>query len=138
VKVGTVKGNGTTSLPQLYNFMDENPGVGVHYYRLKQVDFDTQFEYSKIKSAEIVGTVTIRSYPNPAQNLLNIEVTDTRLGEINGTIVLYNAAGAEMIRESMVGSNRIQLDVSQLPSGSYLLRYQSEEMISTFKVIISH
>jgi hypothetical protein len=138
VKVGTVKGNGTTSLPQLYNFTDVNPGVGVHYYRLKQVDFDAQFEYSKIKAAEIVGTVTIRSYPNPVQNILNIEVTDTRLGEINGTIVLYNAAGAEMIRESMVGSNRKQLDVSQLPSGSYLLRYQSEEMISTFKVIISH
>jgi hypothetical protein len=138
VKVGTVKGNGTTSLPQLYNFTDVNPGVGVHYYRLKQVDFDTQFEYSKIKSAEIVGTVTIRTYPNPAQNILNIEVTDTRLGEINGSIVLYNAAGAEMIKESMVGSNRKQLDVSQLPSGSYLLRYQSEEMISTFKVIITH
>jgi hypothetical protein len=43
--VGYVQGAGTTSEVQNYNFRDYSPREGISYYRLKQTDFDGQFEY---------------------------------------------------------------------------------------------
>ncbi|MBK7958341.1 MAG: hypothetical protein IPK03_09595 [Bacteroidetes bacterium] len=48
-KIGEVKGSGNSIIQRKYRFddlkLDDAP---IHYYRLKQVDFDGQFEYSKI------------------------------------------------------------------------------------------
>ncbi len=52
VTIGRVEGNGTTSLPSTYSFTDESPQSGINYYRLKQVDYNGQFEYSDIRSVE--------------------------------------------------------------------------------------
>jgi len=43
--VGHVQGAGTTSEIQQYSFRDHSPREGISYYRLKQTDFDGQFEY---------------------------------------------------------------------------------------------
>ena len=46
--IGFVKGNGTTTKMQTYSFIDDNIISGKYLYRLKQIDFDGEFEYSKI------------------------------------------------------------------------------------------
>ena len=43
--VGYVQGAGTTSEIQHYSYRDHSPREGISYYRLKQTDFDGQFEY---------------------------------------------------------------------------------------------
>jgi predicted esterase/lysophospholipase L1-like esterase len=45
--IGGVDGSGTTSSRHDYVFLDENP-LSIAYYRIKQTDFDGQFDYSKI------------------------------------------------------------------------------------------
>lgn len=47
-KIGEVEGNGTSTEQQNYSFKIEKTGNGIFYYRLKQLDFDGQFEYSKV------------------------------------------------------------------------------------------
>lgn len=47
-KVGEVKGNGTTNKISKYAYTDKQPGAATAYYRLKQVDFNNKFEYSKL------------------------------------------------------------------------------------------
>jgi hypothetical protein len=47
-EIGQVKGSGTTTSVTAYTFTDHHPVVGYQYYRLMQVDFDGEFEYSKV------------------------------------------------------------------------------------------
>jgi len=43
--VGHLQGAGTTSEKRHYSYNDYSPREGISYYRLKQTDFDGQFEY---------------------------------------------------------------------------------------------
>ena len=47
VKIGFVNGNGNSNSPKNYAFEDNNLVPGKYSYRLKQIDNDGQFEYSK-------------------------------------------------------------------------------------------
>lgn len=47
-KIDEVKGSGTTNKISRYTYTDKNAGPGTVYYRLKQVDFNKKFEYSKL------------------------------------------------------------------------------------------
>lgn len=48
--IGTVKGGGNSTAVLYYSFVDENPYPGINYYRLKQVDLDTRYEYSIVRN----------------------------------------------------------------------------------------
>jgi hypothetical protein len=47
-KLGFVHGHGNSNSPKDYSFLDENISSGKFQYRLKQMDADGNFEYSKI------------------------------------------------------------------------------------------
>ncbi|WP_291778799.1 hypothetical protein [Cecembia sp.] len=71
VKVGQIHGMGFSDGPVEYQFMDEKiPFTGNFvYYRLKQVDFDGTFAYSKVVSVRVpameVTNGVWRAFPNP-------------------------------------------------------------------------
>ena len=48
VTVGFVKGNGTTTETQSYTYVDNTELSGTVYYRLKQLDLNGKYEYSKV------------------------------------------------------------------------------------------
>ena len=60
--LGTVVGAGTTTQSHSYDWMHDHPSAGVNYYRLKQVDFDGQFEYSPIRVVMMDGDGTKGSW----------------------------------------------------------------------------
>lgn len=114
-RIGFVSGNGTTHLRQTYNFLDPNVAKSVTYYRLKQVNSDGTFEYSKIISVETTGTVAVQIRPTKVIDVLTVSgATEYQI---------FNAAGQWMLQ-----SLENQLNVSHLPSGVYLLRTQSETL----------
>ncbi|HOE04451.1 MAG TPA: lamin tail domain-containing protein [Bacteroidales bacterium] len=51
--IGFIKGSGNSSDVNAYQFLHNKPGNGVHYYRLKQLDFDGNYQYSGIVSAQL-------------------------------------------------------------------------------------
>ena len=53
--IGFVKGNGSTTEPINYSFIDENVQPGVYQYRLKQIDFDGTSTYSNTIEVEIIS-----------------------------------------------------------------------------------
>jgi len=113
-----VRGNGTTVEVQNYTFTDEQPFDGTNYYRLKQIDFDGQFEYSKtvVISTEKSNTATINIYPNPVQDNLTVEN-----GE--GMITVFNTLG-QKVRQFENQLDVLQLNVSDLNKGQYILHIQ--------------
>ena len=69
--IGTIKGNGTTSVAHDYSFTDTNPFDGENFYRLKQVDINGSTTYSKIVPVMFNFRI-IEIYPNPAQKQIYI------------------------------------------------------------------
>ena len=47
-KIGFVEGNGTTTDKKSYSFVDKSISIGTYFYRLKQIDFDGSYHYSKL------------------------------------------------------------------------------------------
>ena len=71
-QVGKVMGHGNSTTRIRYRFTDDVPLPGQNYYRLKQVDYNGQHEYSKVISVKAAETGTdelqLTMYPNPCQN----------------------------------------------------------------------
>lgn len=70
-KISQVQGHGNSSVMLYYDHLDQRPKPGTNYYRLKQVDIDGQFEYSKIiavnASESMAQELQVILSPNPCQ-----------------------------------------------------------------------
>ena len=67
-KLGFVNGNGNSNSPKDYSFIDDKVSTGKYYYRLKQIDNDGQFEYSKKVEVSFMKPNEFKleqNYPNP-------------------------------------------------------------------------
>jgi len=129
-KTGWQAGQGNTTATQSYTYTDENPFFGVSYYRLKQVDFSGNFEFTDAVSVEYKGKSTISLYPNPAEDILYIADLDGQnIQEIN----LYNQAG-QAIQLDMKNFNSI--DTSQLLPGIYMLKIMVNEEVFFEKFVV--
>ncbi|PKV63554.1 SGNH/GDSL hydrolase family protein [Pontibacter ramchanderi] len=73
--VGRVEGAGTTSLPQRYTYQDEMAAQGVHYYRLRQVDYDGTESYSAVLAVSLMQATTEEMRVFPTQTKSNHTVT---------------------------------------------------------------
>ncbi|MGG7666711.1 T9SS type A sorting domain-containing protein [Dyadobacter sp. BHUBP1] len=63
-KIGFLPSRGDGNADRDYNFVDKSP-LFTSYYRLKQLDFDGTFAYSRVISIQNQNTYVI-AYPNPA------------------------------------------------------------------------
>lgn len=113
--IGYKSGNGTSIQFQNYKFIDVSPFSGINYYRLKQMDFDGQYDYSNIVTIESkIENKPINIFPNPIQNELNI---------VNGqgAAMIYNLLG-QPIKQFAVSSEQFSVDMNDLPKGQYVIR----------------
>ena len=94
-----------------YSFTDaENLGEDVSFYRLKSIDKDRSFKYSKIVSFKNTNKKDLVIFPIPAQNILNIK------GETNTEkAIVFDFSG----RVYTYQINNNQLDISDLENGNY-------------------
>ena len=94
-----------------YSFTDaENLSADVSFYRLKSIDKDTRFEYSKIVSFKNTNKKDLAIFPIPAQNILNIK------GEMNTEkAIIFDFSGRVYSYEI----NNNQLNISDLENGNY-------------------
>lgn len=135
--IGIVEGNGTIYEVMNYNFIDEAPFANT-YYRLRQVDFDGQFEYTEIVNVNRrkVGSNDVKMYPNPAQDNLTIDYTSSATEDV--TITVTDMTGRVLIsqnRNAVQGDNQLNIDLSELPRGNYFLQLKSTTT-STIQAIV--
>ncbi len=132
--IAWIEGQGDSYSNQYYSFDDRMVQAGsMYYYRLKQIDFDGTFSFSPISNAIIDGTNsgTLAIYPVPSQQFVQLK-TDASLENI----VLLDLTGRPMpISAKQLDIQTIQLDITQLPAGVYLVQIQSPSGISTGKVV---
>lgn len=125
-KIGAVEGHGTILETQEYGFTVENLQSNVLYYRLKQIDFDGTYEYSKVISIttdqkeEKIG----QFYPNPSTaGQVNIQFDAQEDSEV--TAQVFDMTGKHIltrIRQINSGSNNLSYNFSTLSTGIYYIR----------------
>jgi hypothetical protein len=121
---GFVAGNGTTLANQRYAFTDESPIEGINYYRLKQVDMDETYEYSKVVSLMYSSKSEqdeLRTSPNPATDVLTYQVHDM---EKIQAIQLFDVFG-KLVQTVVELDGQIALGA--LAQGTYVLVIQTDE-----------
>ena len=129
--IGFVDGIGESNEKTEYSFLDEYPESGYNYYRLKQIDYDGQVDFSTTLSHYFEPIeIQVNTYPNPVQDFLNIKLTQ---GEFK--ITLYNSNGA-MLRQ-VVAEEQTALDFHSYPTGIYYLSIENEqqEFLESKKII---
>jgi hypothetical protein len=131
-------GAGNSSSTLNYSGYDYSPIKGDSYYRLKQVDYNGNYEYSSIRYIyfnEDYNNSEIKIYPNPAKDIINIFYKDVTS---NSSITLYDNIGKQLI-QSQITSKQMSLDVSALANGVYTVQIRNEnQTTSTTKLIITH
>ncbi len=120
--VAIVKGAGNSSSLLTYDAMDPTPYKGVSYYRLKQTDFNGDYDYSSIQAVNFneqeMGVVI---FPNPSENQITIQASKQELSSIR----IYNSLGQDVTAQSkrLSGSDSmVVIDLSSLPSGVYNIK----------------
>ena len=89
----------------------------------------TQMRMEQLMDSEI----SLKVYPMPATDLINIEINPVDTGRIN--IELYNHSGVKVLNKISVYQPVLQVDVSTLPSGIYYLKiFQPSSVGQLFKV----
>ena len=89
--------------------------------------FDLQLTTSGIDE---VSAETVRVYPVPAVDVLNIETPDAA-----GEYAIYNLAGM-LLQRGDISDNVTTVDVSSLAKGSYMLRYSAPQGVVTKSFIV--
>ena len=138
-------GAGNSDQIQEYFEVDYEPIGGLSYYRLKQTDFNGEFEYFNI--------VPIKYDPNISKEGgdLNLFPSPVRLGEIVNVefeniyeeqllVVLRNIRGQDFYSKIVINSEDgklVGVPINQdLPSGIYLITATSENQIYSKKLIV--
>lgn len=118
--IGLVDGTGNTSSYSNYHFMDAVPLQGLNYYRLRQNDYDGNFEYSVIIKVEVASEL-YSIYPNPVKEKYYLKLDEADLAGMK-IILLHNTLG-EIVLSRRVGENEksVELDRGSFPAGSYFL-----------------
>lgn len=140
-KIGFVTGSGNSNSPKNYSYTD-NSGIYSCEYRLKQIDIDGRFEYSKIIStSESVPTSfnVEQNYPNPFNPSTRISFAIPKNSYVE--VKLYNTLGSEVANlfsgEKTAGSHFIDVDAKGLTSGVYFYKVTAAGNSITKKMILA-
>ncbi len=125
--IGEMKGAGTTNARRDYVFADNQPLSGSNFYRLRQVDLDGKFNYSKTILLNLridklsIGTIV----PNPTSGQLGYTVYSPTVE--NATLTVRNVLGQVVYSNSntlKAGNNALDFDATNLAAGSYMIFVQ--------------
>ncbi len=142
---GRVSAKGTTAVMSSYAYTDKQPfetlQANTLYYRLKMVDRDALYEYSKVVSVSANNSnasVKPEVYPNPFNEQLYISYT-AAAGDENTAVEVRDITGKVVALRSVniqEGSHTIQMgDFGQLKTGLYFVSIIIDGQTQIIKVI---
>ena len=115
-KIGTVASNGESTALRNYSFTDPKPVTGENLYRLRMVDKDETFAYSRIRSITFGEVSDLSVYPNPSSDFINIrdyaDVKEISILDLKGNTVYQSdtlQTGEVDVRDLLPGIYSVQI-----------------------------
>ncbi len=116
-----IPASGNSNTEMHYSYTDEDPGEGISYYRIRQIDIDGKFSYTyqiAIKSTDNLEGFRLSQNPVNGQGSFYIHSGE----ETEATIIVYDMQGRQVFFKSFsisVGENSLPFDFSSLQNGYY-------------------
>lgn len=128
-----VDGHGTADVANRYEFHDANPYPGWNYYRLKQIDHDRKFEYSRLIPiySEITGATAI--YPNPASDELYISHVRP---EQNIGVAIRGVMNGKFYTLTNDPKQPSKFSLKNVAPGMYLITITVDDTVHSEKLIV--
>lgn len=141
VKAGFVEGSGNSSNTIEYSFKDNNLNSGKYKYRLKQIDYNGNFEYhdlSEIVNVGIPSKFSIsQNYPNPFNPTTKIDYDIASDGKV--MIKLYDISGREIRTLTnefkTAGYYSLTFNAADFASGAYFYRIEVSSDAGNFSAV---
>lgn len=123
VPVGLVPASGSGN--HNYTFTDHSPDVH-NLYRLRMVDLDGSFAYSRIISISTVSKNPVTVFPNPAHSQLTVDFGEHEIFPIKVNVV---DSGGKFCKQVQVNGNRASFSLNGLVPGMYILSFDTGEAV---------
>ncbi|SEJ48970.1 Por secretion system C-terminal sorting domain-containing protein [Dyadobacter sp. SG02] len=102
-----------------YSFDDAAERYGTQYYRLRMVDLDGSFAYSKIQSIRLGSAGLISAYPNPVVDKLLIGSK-----EVLASVKMTDLTGRQFLELSKPKPGQ-EVSLKNYPAGTYLVKVET-------------
>ncbi|MBL8007027.1 MAG: T9SS type A sorting domain-containing protein, partial [Ignavibacteria bacterium] len=142
-KVAFIEGSGNSDESKSYTYRDNNLTAGKYNYRLKQVDYNGNYEYYELQNEVVIGVPVKfelnQNYPNPFNPTTKINFSlpvDTKI-----TLSVYDISGrlvASLINNEFRTADYYTVDFngSNLASGVYFYTIQTGKFTDSKKMIL--
>lgn len=136
-EIAVLPAAGNSTALRKYNYTDINPVTGINFYRIKQVDLNANFIYSRTLAIQ-VGEVAIhyKAYPNPAANLLYIASTKNINEEVMVSVTDVSGKCVVQKKSFLMIGNPVAVDLSNFAAGTYFIRISNGTESKTETVIV--
>jgi len=142
VRISFVEGNGSVNSTSNYEYTDKGLNAGKYNYRLKQIDFNGNFEYHDLSGEAVIGIPDkfelSQNYPNPfnPKTVIRYEIRVTGIAKLKVFDVLGNEI-AELVNEKQnAGSYSVEFDGNGFASGVYFYRLESDNFIDIKRMML--
>ncbi len=136
VPLANLNGKGNSNSLSKYRFIDYTAPIGHVIYRIKQTDYDGNFDYSRLMAVQIdaTGNKTI-IYPNPAQN--DVSINSDAMFLFGGKVKLLGLDGRVYLDFDVLPGNEVfSFKTSELSNGIYLIVTEVNGAINVSKLAI--
>ncbi len=141
-KISFIQGHGTTTAQNNYEFTDRNLSSGKYKYRLKQIDFNGNYEYHDLNDEVVIGVPEkfelSQNYPNPFNPSTHLEFGISNLGFVS--LKVYDMLGKEvavLVNEiKPAGRYEVVFDGSNLGSGIYFYKIEAGSFSAVKRMIL--
>lgn len=137
--IGSIAGNGTSTKVHTYTFIDSKVDFVKATYRIKQVDFDGSYSYSK--EVEVSASAPVKfelnqNYPNPFNPVTIISYSIPVSSPVK--LEVYSITGQRvkiLVDETQsAGLHNMKFDGSSLASGVYIYRLTAGKFVVSKKM----
>lgn len=133
--IASVYGAGTIDEKQYYQIRQTADFTeGINYYRLKQIDFDGAFTFSEVIVVKVPLKENFRVRPTVVLNMLHIDFSEPT--QENAWLQIVHSNGRLIMEIPLeYHTETLSMDLSDLRSGFYYIRFMEEDRASTTSFI---
>lgn len=131
--IGSLQAAGFSAVLKEYTYKDASPIKGIAFYRIRQIDLDGKFMFSKVVTINNKFSGMVIRYANPVNDQLFIELADSGPA-VRTEWKMYDLSG-RILMKGISNGNTIKCKLPLLEKGVYLVEIVQGEKRELLKLV---